>query len=323
MESEKYKWKNREQQWFLLHHNEKCTICGKPLVTAPMSKSYYGEDEHSNFQHVCGSCRNHLISPLEWTKHRLEFIVPEENATLWKYMDLAKLVSLFSKRTLYLRRLDKLDDKYEGAICSERGKEHTDFNLSFSAHIRVSCDLVKKQTKDIPAEEFNRLKNEKIESMKQEREHMRSTTFISCWSKNSIESEAMWRLYAKDMKCGVAIKTTYKKLFFAINPEADVEIGQVHYNEYGENDFVGLHPVWYKRKSLNYENEVRIVTRAEETRDFDWGVSIPVDVNALIQEIVVSPEADIWFIEVVTELCSKYNISSPVRTSEIQISPYY
>ncbi len=45
--------KKKELQWFLLYHYNNCTFCGKPLVSAPMRKSYYGIDKQGNYQHVC------------------------------------------------------------------------------------------------------------------------------------------------------------------------------------------------------------------------------------------------------------------------------
>ena len=315
--------KKKELQWFLLYHHDYCTICGKPLVSAPNSKSYYGIDKQGNFQHVCFSCQNNLSKSYERKEHRFEYDIPGENAVLWKYMDLAKLVSLFSTKSLYLRRLDKFDDKYEGAICSEKGEAHALSNLSFSANIKVLNQLKQELRKEISQEEFICLIKDKLKEMKDNREQLRSSKFVTCWSCNNVESEAMWRLYAKDMQCGVAIKTTYKKLFFALDPKVNVEIGQVHYNEYGENDFIGLHPEWHKRKSLSYENEVRLIIRRDSNIYNEWGVNIPVDINALIQEIVISPEANTWFLNVVQDLCAKYNVSSPVKTSNIQIQPYY
>jgi len=68
---------------------------------------------------------------------------------------------------------------------------------------------------------------------------------------------------------------------------------------------------------------VRIITKRDSDSYKEWGVNIPVDINALIQEIVISPEAGTWFINVVQDLCAKYNVLSPVKTSEIQIQPYY
>lgn len=313
----------KELQWFLLYHHDYCTICGKPLVFAPNSKSYYGIDKQGNYQHVCYSCQNNLSVSHERKEHRFEYDIPEENAVLWKYMDLAKLVSLFSTKCLYLRRLDKFDDKYEGAICSEKGEAHTLSNLSISAQIKVFNQLKQEQRKEISQEEFLRLRNDMLRDMEGDREQLRTSTFVTCWSGNNVESEAMWRLYAKDMQCSVAIKTTYKKLFFALDKAFNVEIGKVHYIEFGATDFVGLHPEWYKRKSLEYENEVRVVLRKDCDTYTDFSICIPVDINELIEEIVISPESGEWFLDVIKDLCDKYNVTCPIRTSEIQIAPCY
>ena len=37
----------------------------------------------------------------------------------------------------------------------------------------------------------------------------RNTTYISCWNRNNYESEAMWKLYSKDVTTNaIAIQTT-------------------------------------------------------------------------------------------------------------------
>ena len=315
-------WRNQDFRWFMLHHINKCTICGKEF-SAPTEKSFYGIDKNGQYQHVCYGCREKLGTQNEWTQHRLEYNVPKDSTILWKYMDLTKLVSLFSTKCLYLRRLDKLDDKYEGAICSEKGEAHTLSNLSFSANIKVLNQLKQTHKKEISQEEFFRLVKDKLKEMEENREHLRSSKFVSCWSCNTVESEAMWRLYAKDMQCSVAIKTTFKKLFFALDKAFDVEIGKVHYNEFGATDYVGRYPEWYKRKSLEYENEVRVVLRKDCDAYTVFGIYIPVDINELIQEIVISPESGEWFLDIIKDLCDKYNITCPIKTSEIQTAPCY
>jgi hypothetical protein len=49
------------------------------------------------------------------TDYHPSFRQPKDPSVLvWRYMDLAKLLSLLSLQKLYLRRLDLLPDKYEG-----------------------------------------------------------------------------------------------------------------------------------------------------------------------------------------------------------------
>ena len=40
--------------------------------------------------------------------------IPEGNAVLWRYMDLAKLLALVSDRGLFFSALDTLGDRFEG-----------------------------------------------------------------------------------------------------------------------------------------------------------------------------------------------------------------
>ena len=51
----------------------------------------------------------------EQFEYHQSFPQPRDPSVLaWRYIDLAKLLSLVSKRELYLRRLDLLPDRYEG-----------------------------------------------------------------------------------------------------------------------------------------------------------------------------------------------------------------
>ena len=40
--------------------------------------------------------------------------IPDEIAELWRYMDLAKLLSLLQNKSLFFSRMDKLGDQFEG-----------------------------------------------------------------------------------------------------------------------------------------------------------------------------------------------------------------
>jgi hypothetical protein len=42
------------------------------------------------------------------------FFPPKDNCTLWRYVDLTKLLSLLENRTLHFTRADEFDDPYEG-----------------------------------------------------------------------------------------------------------------------------------------------------------------------------------------------------------------
>jgi hypothetical protein len=47
------------------------------------------------------------------------FESPESNSRIWRYMNLAKFIDLFSKRALFFARADKFIDPYEGQPTKE------------------------------------------------------------------------------------------------------------------------------------------------------------------------------------------------------------
>ena len=108
---------------------------------------------------------------------------PSLDAVLWRYMDFTKYVSLLEKQALFFARADKLGDPFEG---------------SFS---KVNKALRSTLYKD-------KISEDSLLGWKQFTKESRRFTLINCWHENSHESEAMWKLYARE-KDGIAIKTDF------------------------------------------------------------------------------------------------------------------
>ena len=43
--------------------------------------------------------------------------IPEDDSVIWRFLDLAKFISLQKERALYLPRADKFEDQSEGTVC--------------------------------------------------------------------------------------------------------------------------------------------------------------------------------------------------------------
>ena len=55
---------------------------------------------------------------------------------------------------------------------------------------------------------------------------------------------------------------------------------------------------------------------------YDFIEFIPVsDLDVLLRSIVVSPEAEPWFVELIQDVCRKYKVSAPVRRSKLAFLP--
>lgn len=113
----------------------------------------------------------------------------------------------------------------------------------------------------------------------------------------------MWKLYSKDVTNAMALQTTYLNLYEALNKEPYVHIGKANYIDFSERFAPINDDFWFKRKSFQYENEVRaIVMRRNESVT---GISLPVNIDVLIESIYISPYAPVWFAEVVKSILEK------------------
>ena len=180
-----------------------------------------------------------------------------------------------------------------------------------------------------------------LEWLIREQERRRYTTFLNCWHMNEHESPAMWRAYSHQNQ-GVAIRSTFSRLTGSLRRDADhaevdvVYVGLVNYIDYAtegfqpEKEFASY---LHKRKSFEYEREVRAVCRIktnlewhhlapkEMARLHQTGMPIACDLDTLIEAIYISPIAPPYFNEVVRAVCERFGLNKPVMPSSILSLP--
>jgi hypothetical protein len=247
------------------------------------------------------------------------FTRPPADAQLWRYVDLAKYLSLLSTQALWFSRADLLGDRFEGSISKATMEQREKAYSEFPGLLRSMDQLAESRRKAL-------------------RFH-----FISCWHCSERESAAMWRLYMKDH--GIAIVTTYDRMRSALGGEDEIYVGFVRYIDYDSQvipEGNWLWPYMHKRRSFEHEHEVRaILTRWPLNLDpppkegegersvIDWdrptlpGVAVPVDIPALIQEVRIIPDAPSWFADVVQDVTRRYDFNFPVTPSELGGDPLY
>ncbi len=197
---------------------------------------------------------------------------------VWRYMSLAKLVSLLKARNLYLSRIDQFSDPYEGTTTPRTAEGIGEFLRRTGAKSPLA-DVLGFYEKS------------------------RRGTFVSCWHANEHETEAMWRLYCGDGG-GVAVQSTYGGLLEAIRWHQGVYIGQVRYVDYGIASFPdanAFYPVMHKRAAFAHEREVRIVRYLPEspTEEQPTGLTLPVDLSSMCNAVFVSPSAPKYYFDAV------------------------
>lgn len=238
---------------------------------------------------------------------------PRSNKEIWRYRSLDQYRSILEDEYLWFSRPDQFDDPFEGSIPSKNAE--------------------------------SRMQNydTEIASARSEfRYTYRYTTYLSCWYSEQHESDAMWRLYSDD-NGGLAIKSTPDQLKTAIvQSEADIERsdivdGDVEYQNYDRFNIESdspIAPLFYKRKAFRFENEYRVLLHftsdsfhgaTVENIDNDQPKGIPVLVNIerLIDEVVISPDASNTFENEVEEVTEKSGYDIKVTKSNLYKDPYF
>lgn len=231
------------------------------------------------------------------------------STTIWRYMDLTKFLDLILNESIYLRRIDKFEDPYEGFISEAYQKDLAAQYEEVQQDYWISGD-----TRDS-------LHNGHLQALKL----MPQYAYASCWYLGDIESAAMWKLYGGTNNC-VAIRTTIYDLQVAFDESDDDDLGVMHLRPIryvDESSSVDaknyLKPMFEKRKSFAHENEFRALyllrkgyvnlcvptvsnlsnTNEEGNKD---GITFEIDVHKLINQVVISPTADPYFHSIVEKV---------------------
>ena len=115
-----------------------------------------------------------------------------------------------------------------------------------------------------------------------------------------------------------------------------VYIGRVNYVDYDttfipENDTAA--PFLHKRKSFEHEREVRAIIQKHNViggeiivggPDIDKiGTYYEVDISTLVNEVIVPPYAEDWFLELVQTTAETFGLQSPVTKSSLATPPIW
>ena len=219
--------------------------------------------------------------------------LPEDpNTIVWKYLDLSKFLDLLLSKKLFMSRSDKFEDQYEGTFSEPTFEE------------------IRKLAVDNP-DFLNYYKTH------------REKVAISSWHINEYESYAMWQIFTQNSE-GLAIQSTIGRLQKAVNPENkfDQYIGEVNYIDY-KKEYIPFDdlffPFLFKRKSFQYEREVRIITdTSKSTIKLNDGLKINVDINQLIEKIYIHPKSENWYKKLVIELVERLGFDFEIEKSDLE-----
>ena len=211
---------------------------------------------------------------------------------VWKYLDLSKFLDLLLSQKMFMSRSDKFEDQYEGTFSEPTFEE------------------IKRIAENNP--KF-------LDYYKQHREKVA----ISSWHTNEYESFAMWQIFTKNNE-GLAIQSTIGRLKSALASERNYEqfIGEVNYIDYKKEHIPfedSFFPFLFKRKSFQYEREIRILTDVSNQKMIlNDGLKIQVDINQLIEKIYIHPKSENWYKKLVIELVTKLGFDITIEKSDLE-----
>lgn len=319
----------KQLRWFILHHSDNCSICGKEFGIN--ENSFCGHLEDGSYAYTCEKCSQQMTDAhIHTTYHNHPYTIPAPNAKLWRYMDLAKFLSLLEYSSLFFTRLDHFQDPFEGAIGYKRNE--ASWETKELEWRKRWIEASKSKNICLSDGELQVLAEQEFNNYRENIKKLRTRNYVSCWHQSDYESEAMWKLYTRDSKQGIAIQTTFKRLYQALPPTPQPSFGMVkyiNYNEYNNGNskksFQPIDAPWYKRESFAHEKEFRIIVEDDRKVGFrDWNKTITVNLNLLIENIYISPEADKWFAELVKDIIrNRYELRLNVIQSELNQQPLF
>lgn len=265
----------------------------------------------------------------------------EGNQKLYKYMDLEKFLSLIIRSEICFCNQSGLKniDPYEGAMTkSELLQEAIVKNIM--KDIKQSARFKKINIKNgdthlsIDKDEFDKY-----------RIYNDSIYYIDCWHINENESLAMWKVFSNN-KNSIAINTTKEKLINSIiNDNKDIYLKEVEYDNLFSDEAEFSNPIktiqlvnnetlhiesgdqfsWSvetgllrKAKYYEYEKELRLYFKDKDNAELTKFIKM--DLSNMIDEIIISPNCDEWFLTILNDILKKYDLNIKVKFSDIRQS---
>ncbi len=239
---------------------------------------------------------------------------PPDDLVLWRYLDFPKFLDLLTTRTLKMPRASSMDDGYEGML----GEAAVDARLkSWKLMGEPSYLRQVSWNKELRATSF-----------------WRDRTYVSCWNSFPTENAGLWRIYGDDK--GLAIKTTWKRLkesFTAGDCVDRVFYGNIEYKNFATDTVASdtfTDQYFSKRVEFAHENEFRLVAH-DISRDHSYTdtdptglpkfATIDCDLDALIEELIISPRLGAWVTKSVEATCQVFNGDWRIRQSKLYEAP--
>lgn len=225
-------------------------------------------------------------------------------------MDLAKFISLLSKKAIYFANPNQFNDPYEFQL--PKSYRNTIEEKVYKPHIKEMKIIQEQIINEKPGiqntDEFKKLEQGIMSSLqnltKNIDKQVKERFGVSCWHINDYENEALWKIYTSQGQ-GIAIETTEDKLEQSLTFHRKIILDKVRYEDFdiapieqGHEHYGGF----IKRKAFEYEKEFRAMVLLNE-EDYKKGCFVETDLNILVEKIHISPLMPKYFLDSVKYLC--------------------
>jgi hypothetical protein len=217
----------------------------------------------------------------------------DSTLVLRRYLTREHFDDFINRRELYFSQSSKFLDPLEG--------RRTDWD-------RRKTELQYQRWRFGPREsDMARTAQQEIE------DHNRRVTFVCCWVSGPDESPKMWTAKGPD---SVAIESTVGCLRTALGDEFLIA-PVIYYRGGSTPDHHTLAPFLFKETRYSWEREVRAFgnMRSIDRIGIDHR-RVTVDVSALVQRVIVSPESARTYVNDVAAIIGRAGMSLPVVDSE-------
>lgn len=225
-----------------------------------------------------------------------------DDMIIWRYMNLEKFEWMLRDKALYFCNSEQFEDKFEG-----------------------STTPLNKIVREITySDKYKTLKTNSLLLY-------RKMIHINCWHMDINESRGMWDLYTKKSN-GIAIKSTLGDFKDAIENDKHLTfISKVYYLDY-EKSYIQENCLFNeflcKRNGYDHEKELRaLFLKGYDLSRFSEseirGTNVVTNLEVLINQIVLCPEATPQFEKEVNKIITDYGYGFPVSKSELSREPLF
>ncbi len=250
-------------------------------------------------------------------KHASPVFYPQLNYQVVKYMDLIRFVSMLQRKSLFFCRLDKLEDHFEGTT------SEVNWQRRFDNHSRQH--ILSKDFRPLTEEEILL----RVEQDYERDRKAKAIKTVCCWNISNSESAALWKIYS-NINQGIMITSKVTSIIEAFKEtKENIDLSEVKYLNHSCDKMPDgniMYPVIHKHLAYSYEKELRMIHTVDygpgllydwSREEVDTGKYIPVNLNELIDEVIMSPYSPPWFFKLVENLCESYGMSKVILKSEL------